>query len=44
MTKKKADYGKGKTPGAFCVLPQRAVIDPRFKTYPNQLYPSTYRN
>ena len=34
MTKKKADYGKGKTPGAFCVLPQRAVIDPRFKTYP----------
>jgi len=34
MPKKKADYGKGKTPGAFCVLPQRAVVDPRFKTYP----------
>ncbi len=25
--KKKADYGKGRTPGHFCVLPQRAVID-----------------
>jgi len=32
--KKKADYGKGRTPGHFCVLPQRAVIDKRFKTYP----------
>ena len=30
----KPDYGKGKTPGHFCVIPQRAVIDPRFKTHP----------
>jgi hypothetical protein len=34
MSDKKADYGKGRTPGHFCVLPQRAVIDKRFKTYP----------
>ena len=31
MSDKKADYGKGRTPGHFCVLPQRAVIDKRFK-------------
>ena len=34
MSDKKADYGKGRTPGHFCVLPQRAVIDKRFKQYP----------
>ena len=32
--KQKADYGTGKTPGHFCVIPQRAVIDPKFKQYP----------
>ena len=30
----KPDYGKGSTPGHFCVLPQRAVIDLRFKQHP----------
>ena len=34
MSDKKPDYGKGRTPGHFCVLPQRAVIDKRFKQYP----------
>mgnify|MGYP001231578584 FL=1 len=34
MTKDKPDYGKGKTPGHFCVIPQRAVADIRFKKYP----------
>ena len=33
MTKNKPSYGKGKTPGHFCVIPQRAVIDPRFKKH-----------
>jgi hypothetical protein len=32
--KDKADYGTGRTPGHFCVIPQRAVADIRFKTYP----------
>jgi hypothetical protein len=32
--KDKADYGTGRTPGHFCVIPQRAVADVRFKTYP----------
>ena len=32
--KKKADYGTGRTPGHFCVIPQRAVADLRFKKYP----------
>ena len=31
---KKADYGTGRTPGHFCVIPQRAVADIRFKKYP----------
>ena len=31
----KPDYGKGATPGHFCVLPQRAVIDPLFKVHPS---------
>lgn len=31
---KKADYGTGRTPGHFCVIPQRAVADVRFKKYP----------
>tara|TARA_R100001440_G_scaffold35850_2_gene54901 strand:- start:935 stop:1789 length:855 start_codon:yes stop_codon:yes gene_type:complete len=31
----KVDYGKGKTPGHFCVLPQRAIVDPRFKDHPS---------
>lgn len=30
----KVDYGTGRTPGHFCVIPQRAVADIRFKTYP----------
>ena len=30
----KPDYGKGSTPGYFCVLPQRAVVDIRFKDHP----------
>jgi len=33
--KSKVHYGKGKTPGHFCVLPQRAVIDIRFKKHPS---------
>lgn len=32
--KDKVDYGTGRTPGHFCVIPQRAVADIRFKTYP----------
>ena len=32
--KDKADYGTGRTPGHFCVIPQRAVADIRFKQYP----------
>ena len=32
--KKKADYGTGKIQGHFCVIPQRAVIDQRFRQYP----------
>ena len=33
--KSKVHYGKGRTPGHFCVLPQRAVIDIRFKKHPS---------
>ena len=34
MSNEKKDYGKGKTPGYFCVLAQSAVIDKRFKRFP----------
>ena len=34
MSNEKKDYGKGKTPGYFCVLAQSAVVDQRFKRYP----------
>ena len=34
MSNEKKDYGKGKTPGYFCVLAQSAVVDQRFKRFP----------
>ena len=34
MSNDKKDYGKGKTPGYFCVLAQSAVVDQRFKRFP----------
>lgn len=34
MSNEKKDYGKGKTPGYFCVLAQSAVVDQRFRRFP----------